>query len=285
MTKSKSIVGICKRHYRMAIFVALCLTIMVCPAFAATSIADVQPKLDSIFSNLDKVYKVIKALCIIGAAMTIASLAYVFFFYAGADTEKLVFDATARAKRVMAACFVLFFLPGIISGAKTTLQQSSLKGWNPDGSSGNHIFGFTPVEVPKYEDSSAGDSNKNNGSNNGSANSVLGEAYDGKGTSGNKPSTDKEKQMKDDNADFYNCWKNGTLPDGKESLKYRSYLKKWDLSYPTISLTGTDKEKEMKKDNPSYYHYWKTNKKPEDLADYSRNPYKEYLAYWGESVS
>lgn len=226
MTKSKSIVGICKRHYRMAILVALCLTIMVCPAFAATSIADVQPKLNSIFAKLDDVYKVIKALCIIGAAMTIASLAYVFFFYAGADTEKLVFDATARAKRVMAACFVLFFLPGIISGAKTTLQQSSLKGWNPDGSSGNHIFGFMPADVPEYKDSSADAStpegDKNGTTGNGNSSSLIDQPV----------SNDKEKQMQKDNDEFYKCWKNKKMPDdASKAVAYTEYLKKWGLSY------------------------------------------------------
>ncbi|RGC57902.1 hypothetical protein DXA92_07380 [Agathobaculum butyriciproducens] len=281
MTKSKSIVGICKRHYRMAIFVALCLSIMVCPAFAVTLDDSASNTLSDMFGKLNEAYMVIKGICIVAAAATIASLGYAFFCYGGSDSDKKISAAKSRVVHVIAACGVLFLLPTIMSNAKAVLKASDMT-WNPSGGSSNHII--EPKEVPKYNEP-AGDGSTAEGGQPGGSNSLLPDAYDGKGSSDNKPSSDKEQKMKEDNAAFYDCWKNKKLPDGKDSLLYRSYLKKWDLSYPTITLTGEEKEKEMKKDNPSYYQYWKSGKKPETLADYSRAPYKEFLNYWGVSVS
>lgn len=243
MTKSKPIIGIWKKHYRMVIFIALCLTIMVCPAFAVTLDESASNTLSDMFGKLDEAYTVIKGICIVAAAATIASLGYAFFCYSGSDSDKKISTAKSRAIHVIAACGVLFLLPTIMSNAKATLKASNMA-WDPSGGSGNHII--EPKAVPEYTESGESGStaeksedNSNESSNTNGSNSTGGSKNNG--GSGNKTNTtydnnidnNKKQEMIDDNAGFYNTWNKGHWPDDQGLWEsYLSYCERHGVRPP-----------------------------------------------------
>ena len=132
------------RNHRTVIMVALCMAIMICPAFAVDVVIDdaTKTRLTSMFSGLDTVYSFIKGVCLVVAAASVASLGYAFFFITSSDAEERITKAKARLFHIVTACGVLFMLPTILTIAQGAIGTTA---WNPVETASNHII--TPVEV------------------------------------------------------------------------------------------------------------------------------------------
>lgn len=223
------------RNHRTVIMVALCMVIMICPAFAVTTakVDDAtKAKLVTMFSRLDTAYTIIKGICVVAAAATVASLGYAFFFVAGSDAEKRIAEAKTRFFHVVAACGVLFMLPTILTIAQDAIGTTA---WNPVETTSNHII--TPKEVKDSAsslDAFAGmdDANSESGDGGGSGNGSgdgdsSGTGQPGSGSSGQNGNTQMSEEKKK------------KIENMKKDSQWSTYQKYWDKKQMPSTENGT----------------------------------------------
>lgn len=222
------------RNHRTVIMVALCMVIMICPAFAVDVVIDDAAKtsLASMFSSLDTVYSFIKGICVVAAAATVASLGYVFFFVTDSDAEERIRKAKARLFHVVTACGVLFMLPTILTIAQDAIGTTA---WNPVETTSNHII--TPKEVKDSAsslDAFAGmdDANSESGDGGGSGNGSgdgdsSGTGQPGSGSSGQNGNTQMSEEKKK------------KIENMKKDSQWSTYQKYWDKKQMPSTENGT----------------------------------------------
>lgn len=222
------------RNHRTVIMVALCMVIMICPAFAVDVVIDDAAKtsLASMFSSLDTVYSFIKGICVVAAAATVASLGYAFFFVTDSDAEERIRKAKARLFHVVTACGVLFMLPTILTIAQDAIGTTA---WNPVETTSNHII--TPKEVKDSAsslDAFAGmdDANSESGDGGGSGNGSgdgdsSGTGQPGSGSSGQNGNTQMSEEKKK------------KIENMKKDSQWSTYQKYWDKKQMPSTENGT----------------------------------------------
>ena len=220
------------RNHRTVIMVALCMVIMICPAFAVDVVIDDAAKtsLASMFSSLDTVYSFI--ICVVAAAATVASLGYAFFFVTDSDAEERIRKAKARLFHVVTACGVLFMLPTILTIAQDAIGTTA---WNPVETTSNHII--TPKEVKDSAsslDAFAGmdDANSESGDGGGSGNGSgdgdsSGTGQPGSGSSGQNGNTQMSEEKKK------------KIENMKKDSQWSTYQKYWDKKQMPSTENGT----------------------------------------------
>lgn len=224
------------RNHRTVIMVALCMAIMVCPAFAVDVAIDdaTKDRLTSMFSNLDTVYSFIKGVCLIAAAASVASLGYAFFFITSSDAEERVTKAKARLFHIVTACGVLFMLPTILTIAQDAIGTTA---WSPVETTSNHII--TPVKVKDSASSmdafagmdgasdESGDSSNTNQSGNNTNQSGNNTNQSGNNSSGQNSNTGKTEEKKK------------KIENMKKDSQWSIYQKYWDKKQMPSTENGT----------------------------------------------
>lgn len=224
------------RNHRTVIMVALCMAIMVCPAFAVDVAIDdaTKDRLTSMFSSLDTVYSFIKGVCLIAAAASVASLGYAFFFITSSDAEERVTKAKARLFHIVTACGVLFMLPTILTIAQDAIGTTA---WSPVETTSNHII--TPVKVKDSASSlsafagmdgasdESGDSSNTNQSGNNTNQSGNNTNQPGSGSSGQNGNTQMSEEKKK------------KIENMKKDSQWSTYQKYWDKKQMPSTENGT----------------------------------------------
>lgn len=238
------------RNHRTVIMVALCMAIMVCPAFAVDVAIDdaTKTRLTTMFSGLDTVYSFIKGVCLVAAAASVASLGYAFFFITSSDAEERITKAKARLFHIVTACGVLFMLPTILTIAQGAIGTTA---WNPVETASNHII--TPVEVKDSAsslsafagmDGASDESGDGGSSGNGSGDGdSSGTGQPGSGSSGQNGNTQmsEEKKKKIENmkkdsqwSTYQNYWDKKQMPSTENGTgeweNYRAFLERNGLT-------------------------------------------------------
>ena len=223
------------RNHRTVIMVALCMAIMVCPAFAVDVAIDDATKtgLTSMFSGLDTVYSFIKGVCLVAAAASVASLGYAFFFITSSDAEERITKAKARLFHIVTACGVLFMLPTILTIAQDAIGTTA---WNPVETTSNHII--TPKEVKDSAssldafagmddaNSDSGDSSNTNqsGNTNQPGNNTNQPGSGSSGQNGNTQMSEEKKKK---------------IENMKKDSQWSTYQKYWDKKQMPSTENGT----------------------------------------------
>ena len=217
------------RNHRTVIMVALCMAIMVCPAFAVDVAIDdaTKDRLTSMFSNLDTVYSFIKGVCLIAAAASVASLGYAFFFITSSDAEERVTKAKARLFHIVTACGVLFMLPTILTIAQDAIGTTA---WSPVETTSNHII--TPVKVKDSASSldafagmdGASDESGDSSNTNQSGNNTNQSGNNSSGQNSNTGKTEEKKKK---------------IENMKKDSQWSIYQKYWDKKQMPSTENGT----------------------------------------------
>lgn len=217
------------RNHRTVIMVALCMVIMICPAFAVDVVIDDAAKtsLASMFSSLDTVYSFIKGICVVAAAATVASLGYAFFFVTDSDAEERIRKAKARLFHVVTACGVLFMLPTILTIAQDAIGTTA---WNPVETTSNHII--TPKEVKDSASSldafagmdGASDESGDSSNTNQSGNNTNQPGSGSSGQNGNTQMSEEKKKK---------------IENMKKDSQWSTYQKYWDKKQMPSTENGT----------------------------------------------
>lgn len=217
------------RNHRTVIMVALCMAIMVCPAFAVDVAIDdaTKTRLTSMFSGLDTVYSFIKGICLVAAAASVASLGYAFFFITSSDAEERITKAKARLFHIVTACGVLFMLPTILTIARGAIGTTA---WNPVETASNHIIAQVKVKdsasslnafagMDGASDESGDSSNTNQSGNNTN--------QPGSGSSGQNGNTQMSEEKKK------------KIENMKKDSQWSTYQKYWDKKQMPSTENGT----------------------------------------------
>lgn len=217
------------RNHRTVIMVALCMAIMVCPAFAVDVAIDdaTKTRLTSMFSGLDTVYSFIKGVCMVAAAASVASLGYAFFFITSSDAEERITKAKARLFHIVTACGVLFMLPTILTIARGAIGTTA---WNPVETASNHIIAQVKVKdsasslnafagMDGASDESGDSSNTNQSGNNTN--------QPGSGSSGQNGNTQMSEEKKK------------KIEKMKKDSQWSTYQKYWDKKQMPSTENGT----------------------------------------------
>ena len=217
------------RNHRTVIMVALCMAIMVCPAFAVDVAIDdaTKTRLTSLFSSLDTVYSFIKGICVVAAAASVASLGYAFFFITSSDAEERITKAKARLFHIVTACGVLFMLPTILTIARGAIGTTA---WNPVETASNHIIAQVKVKdsasslnafagMDGASDESGDSSNTNQSGNNTN--------QSGSGSSGQNGNTQMSEEKKK------------KIENMKKDSQWSTYQKYWDKKQMPSTENGT----------------------------------------------
>ena len=217
------------RNHRTVIMVALCMAIMVCPAFAVDVAIDdaTKTRLTSMFSGLDTVYSFIKGVCMVAAAASVASLGYAFFFITSSDAEERITKAKARLFHIVTACGVLFMLPTILTIARGAIGTTA---WNPVETASNHIIAQVKVKdsasslnafagMDGASDESGDSSNTNQSGNNTN--------QPGSGSSGQNGNTQMSEEKKK------------KIENMKKDSQWSTYQKYWDKKQMPSTENGT----------------------------------------------
>lgn len=217
------------RNHRTVIMVALCMAIMVCPAFAVDVAIDdtTKTRLTSMFSGLDTVYSFIKGVCMVAAAASVASLGYAFFFITSSDAEERITKAKARLFHIIAACGVLFMLPTILTIAQDAIGTTA---WNPVETASNHII--TPVKVKDSASSlnafagmdGASDESGDSSNTNQSGNNTNQPGSGSSGQNGNTQMSEEKKKK---------------IENMKKDSQWSTYQKYWDKKQMPSTENGT----------------------------------------------
>ena len=217
------------RNHRTVIMVALCMAIMVCPAFAVDAAIDdaTKARLTSLFSSLDTVYSFIKGICVVAAAASVASLGYAFFFITSSDAEERITKAKARLFHIVTACGVLFMLPTILTIAQGAIGTTA---WNPVETASNHII--APVKVKDSASSlstfagmdGASDENGDSSNTNQSGNNTNQSGSNSSGQNSNTGMTEEKKKK---------------IENMKKDSQWSTYQKYWDKKQMPSTENGT----------------------------------------------
>lgn len=217
------------RNHRTVIMVALCMAIMVCPAFAVDVAIDdaTKTRLTSMFSGLDTVYSFIKGICLVAAAASVASLGYAFFFITSSDAEERITKAKARLFHIVTACGVLFMLPTILTIAQDAIGTTA---WSPVETTSNHII--TPKEVKDSASSldafagmdGASDESGDSSNTNQSGNNTNQPGSGSSGQNGNTQMSEEKKKK---------------IEKMKKDSQWSTYQKYWDKKQMPSTENGT----------------------------------------------
>ena len=217
------------RNHRTVIMVALCMAIMVCPAFAVDVAIDdaTKTRLTSMFSGLDAVYSFIKGVCLVAAAASVASLGYAFFFITSSDAEERITKAKARLFHIVTACGVLFMLPTILTIAQDAIGTTA---WSPVETTSNHII--TPKEVKDSASSldafagmdGASDESGDSSNTNQSGNNTNQPGSGSSGQNGNTQMSEEKKKK---------------IENMKKDSQWSTYQKYWDKKQMPSTENGT----------------------------------------------
>lgn len=217
------------RNHRTVIMVALCMAIMVCPAFAVDVAIDdaTKTRLTSMFSGLDTVYSFIKGICLVAAAASVASLGYAFFFITSSDAEERITKAKARLFHIVTACGVLFMLPTILTIAQDAIGTTA---WSPVETTSNHII--TPKEVKDSASSldafagmdGASDESGDSSNTNQSGNNTNQPGSGSSGQNGNTQMSEEKKKK---------------IENMKKDSQWSTYQKYWDKKQMPSTENGT----------------------------------------------
>lgn len=217
------------RNHRTVIMVALCMAIMVCPAFAVDVAIDdaTKTRLTSMFSGLDTVYSFIKGVCLVAAAASVASLGYAFFFITSSDAEERITKAKARLFHIVTACGVLFMLPTILTIAQDAIGTTA---WSPVETTSNHII--TPKEVKDSASSldafagmdGASDESGDSSNTNQSGNNTNQPGSGSSGQNGNTQMSEEKKKK---------------IENMKKDSQWSTYQKYWDKKQMPSTENGT----------------------------------------------
>jgi len=217
------------RNHRTVIMVALCMAIMICPAFAVDVEIDdaTKTRLTSMFSSLDTVYSFIKGICMVAAAASVASLGYAFFFITSSDAEERITKAKARLFHIVTACGVLFMLPTILTIAQDAIGTTA---WSPVETTSNHII--TPKEVKDSASSldafagmdGASDESGDSSNTNQSGNNTNQPGSGSSGQNGNTQMSEEKKKK---------------IENMKKDSQWSTYQKYWDKKQMPSTENGT----------------------------------------------
>lgn len=217
------------RNHRTVIMVALCMAIMVCPAFAVDVAIDdaTKTRLISMFSGLDTVYSFIKGVCLVAAAASVASLGYAFFFITSSDAEERITKAKARLFHIVTACGVLFMLPTILTIAQDAIGTTA---WSPVETTSNHII--TQVKVKDSASSldafagmdGASDESGDSSNTNQSGNNTNQPGSGSSGQNGNTQMSEEKKKK---------------IENMKKDSQWSTYQKYWDKKQMPSTENGT----------------------------------------------
>lgn len=111
------------------------------------------------FSALNTVFAWVRNLFLVGAAISIASFAFSFFFAGGSDGEKRISAAQKKMLTVFFACAALSFLPSVMNMGASMVRDGAWKSGSGVASddiestlSGNHIITPADTSEQSYAD-------------------------------------------------------------------------------------------------------------------------------------